>query len=81
MKKRAIMENNQDIMKRFLHLKFKSEKELEKILQEDLQEIMDLRETISIYEIKKERLEILQTEKNEILRLLNEERKRSVNWG
>lgn len=75
------MENNQDIMKRFLHLKFKSEKELEKILQEDLQEIMDLRETISIYEIKKERLEILQTEKNEILRLLNEERKRSVNWG
>ena len=75
------MENNQDIMKRFLHLKFKSEKELEKILQEDLQEIMDLRETISIYEIKKERLEILQTEKNEILRLLNEERKRSVDWG
>lgn len=66
------METNQDIMRRFFHLKFKSEEELEKLLQEDLQEIIDLRETISIYEVKKERFDVLETEKNEVIRLLSE---------
>lgn len=47
------MVTNQDVMRRFVLLKFKSEEELEKLLQEDLQEIIDLRETISIYKIKK----------------------------
>ena len=75
------MVSNLEMISRLNRLKFKSEEELEKLLQEDLQEIIDLRETISIYEIKKERFEVLQTEKKEILRLLNEERKRSVNWG
>ena len=73
------MVTNQDLMRRFLHLKFKSEEELEKLLQEDLKEIMDLRETISIYKTKKDRFEILQTEKNEILRLLNKEMFRNGN--
>lgn len=68
------METNYNIMGRFVYLKFKSEEELEEILQEDLQEIIDLRETISIYEVKKERFDILQNEKNEIIYLLGRKR-------
>lgn len=73
------MVSNLEMISRLNRLKFKSEEELEKLLQEDLQEIIDLRETISIYEIKKERFEVLQTEKKEILRLLNREKNQNGN--
>lgn len=73
------MVSNLEMISRLNRLKFKSEEELEEILQEDLQEIIDLRETISIYEIKKERFEVLQTEKKEILRLLNREKNQNGN--
>lgn len=66
------MVSNLEMISRLNRLKFKSEEELEKLLQEDLQEIIDLRETISIYEVKKERFDILETEKNEVIRLLSE---------
>ena len=68
------METNYNMMCRFKELRFKSEEDLEKILQDDLQEIIDLRETINIYETKKERFDILQKEKSEIIYLLNKKR-------
>ena len=68
------METNYNMMCRFNDLRFKSEEDLEKILQDDLQEIIDLRETINIYETKKERFDILQKEKSEIIYLLNKKR-------
>lgn len=66
------MLNNYEIRNRLYSLKCKTEEQLEEILQEDLQEIIDLRETISIYEVKKERFDVLETEKNEVIRLLSE---------
>lgn len=66
------MVSNYDMKSRQYSLRFKTNEQLEEILQEDLQEIIDLRETISIYEVKKERFDILETEKNEVIRLLSE---------
>ncbi len=66
------MVSNYDMKSRQYSLRFKTNEQLEEILQEDLQEIIDLRETISIYEVKKERFDILEIEKNEVIRLLSE---------
>ena len=70
---RGIMANY-EMKSRLNNLKSKSEEELEKLLHEDIKEIIDLRETLSLYVTKKQRLDALELEKDEIVKLLYEMR-------